>query len=258
MKTNYHTHTFLCKHADGDAKDYLLEAIKKNMSIVGFSDHAPYPDNRYGLRMDFNELEGYINNIENLKKQYKDKITIKCGLEIEYDPSQKQYYEQLLNKYNLDYLVLGQHIYIDENNKTINSYALKNTTQYLQYGKTVIEGMKTGYFKFLAHPDVIFINDLPWDDNCDKFCKLIIDECKKNDFILEFNANGLRRGKQSFCDGYRYAYPHKKFWDEVSKENIKVIINSDCHSPSQIWDKYMDEAYEIAKYWELNVINKIF
>ncbi len=258
MKTNYHTHTSRCKHAKGSAKDYLLMAIEKNLSILGFSDHAPYSDDRFGLRMDFCELEDYIKEVEMLKNEYKNEITVKSGLEIEYDPKEKDYYEKLLNDYNLDYLVLGQHFYINQNNEPVNTYFLEDTSLYLDYAKTVIEGMKTGYFKFLAHPDVVFINDMPWDSNCDKFCDLIVSASKENDFILEFNANGLRRGERDFCDGSRYAYPHKKFWDKVAKENIKVVINSDCHSPEQVWDKYVGMAYDIAKSWGFNIINQIF
>ncbi|WP_317367659.1 histidinol-phosphatase [uncultured Tyzzerella sp.] len=258
MKTNYHTHTLRCKHAVGNAKDYVLSAINENLSILGFSDHSPYPDDRFGLRMDFCELEDYIKEVEDLKMEFKNKIFIKSGLEIEYDPREKDYYEELLNKYNLDYLALGQHFYINNNNEAINTYSLNDTKKYLEYGKTLVEAMKTGYFKFIAHPDVIFINDLPWDNNCDEFCNLIVKAAKENDFILEFNANGLRRGKKNFCDGTRYSYPHKSFWYKVAKENIKVIINSDCHNPIQVWDEYMDKAYDMANKLGLNVINEIF
>lgn len=257
MKANYHTHTQRCKHAGGSARDYLLKALENKMSILGFSDHAPYPDDRFGLRMDFCELEDYIREIEELKLEFKDDIVIKCGLEIEYDFNQKEYYKKLLNDYKLDYLALGQHIYA-KNNKHINVYSLKDTSQYLEYANTIIEGMKTGYFKFLAHPDVIFINDLKWDYNCDKFCDLLINAALENDFIFEFNANGIRRGEQEFCDGNRYPYPHKNFWKKVSETNIKVIINSDCHSPEQVWDNYMEIAYKIAKSWNLNIITEIF
>ena len=53
MRTNFHTHTYRCKHAGGTEQDYVLAAINQEVSILGFSDHAPYPDDRFGLRMDF-------------------------------------------------------------------------------------------------------------------------------------------------------------------------------------------------------------
>lgn len=260
MKTNYHTHTYRCKHARGEEKDYVLNAIEKNVSILGFSDHSPFENNKYdtSTRMDFSELKDYISIVNNLKETYKDKINIKCGLEIEYNNNEHKYYEKLLNEYKVDYLVLGQHFFANKNNKLINTYAINDSLHYIEYAKTIVNAIKTGYFKFLAHPDVIFVNDISWDKNCENCCDLIINVAKENDFILEFNANGLRRGKHTFCDGTRYSYPYKKFWDKVAKENIKVIINSDCHTHEQVWDNYMNKAYNLAKSWGLNIINEIF
>ncbi len=258
MKTNYHTHTSRCKHASGSAKDYLLNAIEKNISILGFSDHAPFKDELYESRMDFCELEEYINDVTTLKKEYSNKIDIKCGLEIEYIPSKNWYYKELLNNYDIDYLVLGQHFFTDSNGNFTNTYLLKDSSKYIEYAKVAIKGMETGFFKFLAHPDVVFINDLPWDKNCEKFCDILINSAKQNDFILEFNANGIRKGEHNFCDGFRYSYPHKEFWYKVAKNNIKVIINSDCHKPEYVWDSSMDKAYDMAKSIGLNIINKIF
>jgi len=44
------------------------------MSILGFLDHAPYPDNRFGLRMHYEELDEYIENIKKLKNKFSDKL----------------------------------------------------------------------------------------------------------------------------------------------------------------------------------------
>lgn len=42
MKANYHTHTFRCKHADGEDKEYVEAAIKAGIKTLGFSDHCPW------------------------------------------------------------------------------------------------------------------------------------------------------------------------------------------------------------------------
>ena len=149
MRVNYHTHTYRCKHASGREEDYVLNAIEKNLSVLGFSDHGPFKDYDYSLRMDFNELEEHILTINNLKEKYDDKITIKSGLEIEYLPDKIPYYKELLKEYKLDYLVLGQHFYKNNNNKFINTYLIEDSSEFLNYAKVIIEGMKTGLFKYL-------------------------------------------------------------------------------------------------------------
>lgn len=253
-KTNYHTHTPRCLHAGGTETEYIEAAIENNMTILGFSDHAPYPDNRFGLRMQYEELDDYLQTIKNLKKQYKNQIEIRVGLEIEYDSEKKAYYEQLLNEKGVKYLVLGQHIYVSPNKEYINIYSLNNTEQYIEYAQTIKEAVQTGYFAFIAHPDVIFVNDLAWDQNCELASDIIIEAAIKTKTPLGFNANGLRRGIQAFCDEERYLYPHPKFWSKVAKTNIPVLINADAHHPSNIYDDKMELAYKLVDEWGLNLI----
>lgn len=256
-KINFHTHTKRCKHANGEDADYVNAAIKNNLSILGFSDHGPYPDNRFGLRMNFNELEEYQSTLESLKEKFQDSIDIKIGLEIEYLFSDDFYYNYLKNELKFDYLALGQHLFLNSNGELKNTYSLQSTKDYLEYAESICLGIKSGYFSFVAHPDLMFINDFPWDENCDKACDLIINTAKEYDFILEFNANGLRRGLKKYCDGKRYPYPYEKFWNKVSSKKVKTLINSDCHSPKELWDSIMEEAYELTEKLKLNIVYDI-
>ena len=103
-KVNFHTHTYRCKHAIGTERDYVNEAINKNLTTLGFSDHSPYPDERFGYRMDYCQLNDYLNKIENLKEEFKNKLNIYSGLEIEYDANMNSYYEYLLNDLKVVFL----------------------------------------------------------------------------------------------------------------------------------------------------------
>lgn len=259
-KVNYHTHTYRCGHASGTELDYLNSALENKLSVLGFSDHAPYPDDRLNLtkdtRMNFSELQDYIDTIRYLQINYQDKIKILIGLEIEYDELMSSYYNYLLNYLSIDYLILGQHVFLS-NDTLLHTFSLSSTESYIDYAVSISKALETDFFKFLAHPDLIFINDLPWDENCEKACDIIIESALRHDTILELNANGFRRGIMTYPDGNRYPYPHNKFWEKVAKTNLKVIINSDCHKPEVMWDAYMDQAYEYAKNLGLNIIYEI-
>ena len=54
--------------------------------------------------------------------------------------------------------------------------------------------------------------------------------------MLEYNANGFRREKKFYPDGTRYQYPHPAFWEMVKGSGARVLVGSDCHNPSQVWD----------------------
>ena len=142
--------------------------------------------------------------------------------------------------------------------KLKNIYEIENTLDFIDYANSIVSAMDSGFFKIVAHPDIFFVNDFLWDENCEKACDIIINGALERDFLLEFNANGLRRGMSMFKNGKGYAYPNAKFFEKLSKTNVKVVINSDCHEPKQLFDSYMDLAHKMCKDLKLNVIEKIF
>ena len=82
---NYHTHTYRCKHAIGKEEDYIKNAIKAGYTELGFSDHAPwhYESSFHPtMRMEEDEIEGYVQTIRALKEKYEDQISIKIGLNV--------------------------------------------------------------------------------------------------------------------------------------------------------------------------------
>ncbi len=257
LVNNFHTHTYRCLHAYGTEEDYVLEAIDKGLGCLGFSDHAPFPDKDYGYRMKYEELDSYISAIDILKEKYGDKIKLYKGLEIEYHPRYSDYYRSLLNDRGLDYLALGEHQYTI-GGEIKNIFFAESTADYTDYAKAVCMAIETGLFAYVAHPDIMFINNHEWDDRCDEACDMIIECASKHDTILEYNANGYRRNKQLFADGIRYPYPHERFWKKAKDAHIKVIVGSDCHSPDQICDEYMLYGIQEAKKAGLELINNIF
>ncbi len=260
MKANYHTHTYLCGHAKGTPADYIEEAIKAEVDILGFSDHGPYPDFNTGVSMSYQQLETYIQWLDEAKDKYRNKIRILKGLEIEYfkryTVEDNKYYEYLLTKAGLDYLIMGEHQFITSYGSNANIFVADAPELAVEYAKQCVEGMATGYFSILAHPDLFCINPYPWDDNYERASDIIIEGAVKYKTILEYNANGLRRGIKEYTDGLRYPYPHKRFWDKVRGTEIRVIAGSDAHAPELVWDDSMQQAVEQLKDFK-NVVLEI-
>lgn len=259
MLSNFHTHTKRCLHAYGSEEDYVKSAVDSGLELLGFSDHAPFPDYDFGYRMPYSELEEYLAEVNRLREIYKDKLTIFKGLEIEYHPKYSDYYKILLEDMKLDYLLLGEHMYTESSGEIKNIFFAESTDDYLSYAQSVCQAIETGFFAVVAHPDIMFINDHKWDNNCEKACRLIAECASANDVILEFNANGFRRNKMLYSDDIvRYPYPHKLFWDIAKKEGVRVIVGSDCHSPDQMYDEYMKKAVHTAQEFGLKFVSTIF
>lgn len=245
FKTNFHTHVQRCRHAGGSEEDYVKAAVDNGLSQLGFSDHSPFPDIDYGLRMPFCELQEYLDEINTLTVKYQADIILWKGLEIEYLPEHRNYYEELLTKWNVDYLLMGEHFYKNTDGMTANIYGpTSSTEQFIAYANTAAEGMKSGFFKAIAHPDLYMLNPFMWDDNCRKAADIIIDAAVATGTVLEYNANGFRRGISDFPDGARYPYPHENFWVMAAQSSAQVIVGSDCHNPAKLWDDMVEFAYQ--------------
>ena len=253
MLTNYHTHHYRCLHATGEVYHYVEEAVKQGYAVLGMSCHMPYPDfKEMKHRMNFDEYEDYLQDIERADAAYPT-IKVLKSLECEYFPHLHDYYETLSKQ--TDYLVLGQHrfYYQDE---LFYSFTSTKPEQLKAYGDSVEEAFATGLFSIIAHPDGFGSSYQAWDEMCDKVTHQIVQAALKYNVVLELNANGFRRGKSQFKDGYRYQYPLNKFWEIVAKDykDARVIINSDCHDPKQLNDEYVEQARRYAKEMNLNVI----
>ena len=250
-KINFHTHTNRCRHADGIAADYVQSALSAGVTQLGFSAHAP-------LRMPYCELSEYIEDINALTVQYQTDIILWKGLEIEYLPEYRDYYEALLTRSGMDYLLMGEHFYKNASGKTTNYTDALSTDEFPVYAQNVADGMKTGLFLAVAHPDIYMADNFVWDDNCKKAADIIIDTAVTTGTVLEYNANGFRREKKFYPDGTRYQYPHPAFWEMVKGSGARVIVGSDCHNPSQVWDVAIEKAYQNLYALGIHPISSLF
>ncbi|MCI5620631.1 MAG: histidinol-phosphatase [Lachnospiraceae bacterium] len=259
MNCNYHTHNEMCGHAGGTLEEYVQCAIKNDLKEIGMSDHIPYPGDGFGYRMPYARLDEYIDTTLQLKEMYRDQIQVLLGLESEYFSDYDRYYQRLLQEKGVEYLILGQHFYMTRDGKLANVYNdMPDTEACMDYAKSCMEAMNTGYFAYLAHPDLIFVNDFPLDNAVKRTVDYIINESLKHDYILELNANGFRRGKSQFVTGERYPYPTDFFWNEVAKSKVRVIIGADCHSLDVLCDWATEQAENMAGELGLNLIEKMW
>lgn len=256
-KTNYHTHVKLCNHAEGMPIDYVKKAVELKYEEIGISDHGPLLD-EWTFRMNTDEYKNiYLPALDFAIKTYGNKIKIYKGLELEYLESYNQYYEDLLK--DLDYIILGQHI-IKNKNRIYDIYKEMTAENVVLYKDQVIAGMKTGYFKILAHPDLFLFNYQEWNALTEKVSREIIEASIKFGVLLEVNANGIRRKPIINQDNQKvYIYPRIEFWKIVSEyKNAKVIIGEDNHKIAFTGDSNVKKAYQFAKDLNLNIVHYLF
>lgn len=260
LKQNFHTHTYRCNHACGDVIDYYNSAKACGFTTLGFSDHLPFPlslkgpiRNIYLWRMRYDQIDEYLSSLDKLSDQSKS-MKIYKGFECEYFSEFSQYYKELVSK--TDYLILGSHFFYDRSQVFSSAYKVcNNQFGVSSYVDNVVEGLSSGYFKLLAHPDLFGLLYPRWDSFCESESDRIIQACIKYDIPLEVNGFGFIKGKIVTEEGTRYGYPWEPFWKFVTNySKVRVVINSDAHYPWLISGGF-DQSIALVKKYKLNLVS---
>lgn len=218
----FHVHTVRCKHASNDNdEEYIVKAIGMGADKITFTDHAPFPENPFGNRMDIEELSEYVETLNRLREKYKHKIQVDIGLEIEYLPSYENYYQALQESEQFDLLMLGQHFYELEPGEYSFSFSPDEQRKYEAKGccEAMLKGIRTGYFDVVAHPDRIFRRCGEWNSKLETLSQQLIQFAMEYGMILEKNLSSMESAQN-----YR-----PEFWSLVPKE-CKIKIGTDAHS----------------------------
>ena len=226
MIANYHTHTWRCNHARGSEREYIEQALKAGLKILGFSDHSPYvfPEGYYSsFRMKMDQLGEYIRTVRSLGREYEGRIEMPVGVELEYYPRHFKELLAVLRDSDLDYAILGQHFIDNEYDAQYAGLVTDSREVVRRYCAQSMEAMQTGLFTYFAHPDLIhYRGDGKFFRDC---VRPMCAEAKGCGIPLELNLLGIREGRQ---------YPNRLFWEIAAEEGCTAILGVDAHSPGSL------------------------
>lgn len=247
MIANYHTHTYRCGHAVGTDREYAENALKSGIKILGFSDHAPFTFSD-GWRVPKKLEEDYFSSIKSLKKEFKDKLEIHVGVEMEYYPDIFADMFGHQKAFGAEYMILGQHN-VSQNGdiEHFSTSPCDDKKMLDKYVGLVTEAISTQKFLYVAHPDVF---NFTGDRNVYKKALTKIAEASiKYDVPLEINFLGLRCSRN---------YPCKTFFEVCGETGCKTIFGVDAHDPNDFFhDDTLLKAKNIVKEYGINLIEKI-
>ena len=250
MLSNFHTHSNYC---DGKAtlREMVDFAVAHGFSELGFSGHCPLPfENTFSIT----DYEGYCNEVRVLKEEYKDRIKIYLGLEIDYIPGMLEDFTPLIEQGGLEYTIGSIHLIpaegiipMDANDLWMidgSRYQTYDEGLMKHYGGDIKRGV-TAYFhnenamleknrpSIVGHPDKIvmhnrdryFTEDEKWyRDLALETIHLI----KELDLICEINTRGIYKGRHADY------YPGKWLIQEMKSLRIPVIVSTDAHAPEDL------------------------
>ena len=250
MIANYHSHTTRCRHACGTEEAYIANALARNMEIFGFSDHTPqfFPGDYYSfMRMYPQELDGYCDTVRKLQKEYRGRIEIPLGLEAEFYPAIWGELLPRLQDAGIEYLILGQHWLGNEQGEHGSGGITFSEELLKQYCHQVMDGLSTGVFTYLAHPDLFrFVGSRKiYRKYMGELCRF----ARQGNIPLEINLAGI------LCNKH---YPSEEFFTLAAEEGCSVILGMDAHNPDHVsLPEPEEKALDMVRHFGLKLLDTV-
>ena len=260
MLSNFHTHSCYC---DGKAtpREMVEFAVAHGFSELGFSGHCPLPfENTFSIT----DYDGYCNEVRALKEEYKDRIKIHLGLEMDYVPGMLEEFTPLIEQGGLEYTIGSVHLIPandapqgDEDLWFIDGpkWERYDDGLFRLFGGDIRRAVRAYFYQqnamlernrptIVGHPDKIvmhnrnryFTEDEKWyRDLALETIHLI----KDLGLICEINTRGIYKGRHADY------YPGKWLIQEMKQLHIPLIVSTDAHMPEDLLRT--EGAYEYLK-----------
>ena len=247
---DFHMHTTFC---DGKSspEEMVRSAISMGMTRIGFSVHAPAPNDDSDFAIKKADVPAYRKEIARLKEAYREQIQILCGIEQDLfaAPQDAPY----------DYTIGSVHT-VEGNGLTFDVDASPEIFQQAidQAFDGDVYALCENYFERLStvcealNPDIIGHVDLLTKFNeKHSFCddthpryvaawKEALDKLLPYGVPFEINSGAMSRGWRTT------PYPAKPILAYILKKGGRVVINSDSHHKDTIAHRF-DLSEQIAR-----------
>jgi len=245
MIVDYHTHTDLCKHAEGRAEEYILKAIALGLDEVGCSDHAPMPDNydeRHRMTL-AQYYSTYAPMVSELAERYRDRIVVRRGMEVDYFPGTEPWVKKFIDENDFDFVIGSVHfIGSGGSEKALfgQDYREEEVEElYEEYFEAVQASAESGLFDIIGHCDLIKKFGQRSNNRIDEAVRAALQAIKKADLCIEINTSGLRKPE-------REIYPSERILAIAKELRIPLTLGSDAHKPADVGGDF-DAAIELIE-----------
>ncbi len=236
---DYHIHTKLCRHAEGEMWQYSEYAEKIGLSEIGFADHFPlnyqpkFSVALASLSMRENEIEMYLQMIESLKSKTKN-IKIKTGFEVDYYENDNRYFKKHNNLYyDLDFVIGSIHFFDEISMDQKEFLEKRNQIGIVNIWKKYFSEMNKLIINYREFFDIIGHFDLPkkFGDKIPEELFDIVDGLllliKEKELVIELNTSGWYKPVKEL-------YPSIEIIRKAKNYGIEFTVGSDAHSPTEV------------------------
>ncbi len=239
---DFHTHTFLCHHAEGRAVDYVRAGLAAGLESVAITDHCPSP---HGYdpenRMTMADLEAYTAMVEEARSAHPGHVL--WGFETDYYQGCHYFQSTFLNERDLDF-TLGaihyQNFWAPEESE--RGLFAKSEAEHVwrRYFKLLALAASSGLYQIMAHFDLPKRKGaVPKDAFLAEVAQPALDAIARAGVAIEINTSGRQHPVHDF-------YPSGLLLQMACARGIPIVFGSDAHRPEDTGRDFA-EAVAFAK-----------
>jgi histidinol-phosphatase (PHP family) len=249
--TNYHSHTHFCDGIMGP-EAYAAEAFAQGLWAYGFSSHAPLPyPASWGMRPDL--LPTYLAQIARLQADYRGKLQLYAGLEVDYVPGKLGPMHPSILGLGLDYLIGSVHfvdtladgtgweidgahpVFLRGVREIFGGNVRRAVSRYYELTRQMVQQEPPAVVGHLDKIKIqneegrLFSETEPWYR---EEVMATLQAIARAGLVLEVNTRGIYKQKTPEL------YPSQWVLAQVRNLQIPLTLNSDAHHPREITEQF--------------------
>jgi histidinol-phosphatase (PHP family) len=253
MVADYHIHTFMCRHAQGEPREYVERALAAGMTEMGFADHLPFLAGwtpRHDLTDDWamglHELDDYVSLVTDLAREYAGDVRILLGIEADYIEQTLDETATILSDYPFEYVIGSVHIVGDrfgfdhpEMLGRLAEYGIDRI--HLESLELAGRAAETGLFDIIGHLDHAkkFGHGLSDEAAVAAAASAALRAVAAAGCALELNTAGWRKPVGE-------AFPGPALLAEANGLGVPLVFGSDAHRPADVGHDF-ERAVTLAR-----------
>lgn len=244
---DYHIHTSLCNHADGAMETYIRRAVERGFREICFLDHLTVRGSvcvcGTGLSMTPGEIPLYFQAVQRFKHRYRGTISVKAGIEIDFNPAYTNLFVDILGTYAFDVVGSSVH-FVDDLDIVSSKSGWKNGEMdadhiYGLYFEQLEKMLDHDYFDVICHLDLVKKFGRRSRKAFDGELEAILSKIAAKHLTVEINTSG-------YDNPVKELYPSPVLIRKCFEKRISVTLGSDAHRPENIGRHY-DTALSLLR-----------
>lgn len=238
MIKDYHMHPAVLQNPE-QFDLFVQKALAEGIEEICITDHMPLSCSIAKDRIPHGKIKEYCTTVRRLAEQYRNEISIKVGIEVDFHPSVKEEIDAVLDAGEFDFLLGSSHLHVIKSKEWF-----QNNVTHTEYAKAMYENtilaVQSGLFDSIAHVDMhrrIFarkdklplIDDGYIESSHEKLIEEMLDAFVENNVRLEINSHIAE-----LTGRFEDMYPHTYIVERALRKGIKFTYGSDAHAPESV------------------------